>query len=177
MKHFFIVLFLLATLISCKEDDNGGQGMDQNVFGTYQLTSLIPSIPIDADADGTFSLADIATLISCNFRLVLVNDNTYTFNMYRLPQSIGQDTNCCDPNGNLISIDPVRCFLESFSGTLIVSEPSLILKAELGSNLPDKILSINNNVLSYTDTAYFYSNLNGVISQRQVSFQVSFTKI
>lgn len=171
MKKITSLLLGLVLIVSCSSDDSSSSD-DTSVAGTYILSSVIPSLAIDADANGSFDKSNIANLINCDFRLVLSDDNTYSLNYDAF--SVSQTAACCP-----IQLDPITCQAVSTSGTYTVTDGSLVLTPGEGSlSSGQKILAISGNTVTFNTTSNFYAEINGVVDTDQDSIQLvaSFVK-
>lgn len=176
MKNILRIFTLsLITVISfsCNDDDDSDGGGNDSIYGTYMLSSLIPSETIDADANGSFNTSDIIDLINCDFRIVLSDDDTYAFNFSEF--SVYQDGSVSSgPNGVQVEVLPLECdTFDFFSGTFSITDGSLILSGN--DNTGQQILSINDNEITFVYNYSFWTapddaNLN------PVQFTARFTK-
>ncbi len=119
MKSKVFTLALVLILISCSSDDNGGGGQAGiELAGTWVLTQINLSGPVDANNDGNSS-ADLLDEVDC-LRDTLVLDETLAWNSTEVAvNTVTQIT------GNLID---VNCPDErNLSGNWGVSGVNLIL--------------------------------------------------
>ncbi len=173
MKKINLILGLTALLVfGCSSDDDSNGG-GVTIFGTYTLTSLVPSSTIDADANGTFDTSDIIDLIDCNFVIVLSDDNTFTANLQEFGIFQGA-TISSGPGGVDLDLDPVECDAFAESGTFTVNDGSIVLSYG-GDPEDQEIISISNNVITLIYTEFFHTSENSLNSS-SVQFTARFTK-
>lgn len=147
MKTFFrnslLLLFLLVLFISCSSDDGGGGGQEGIEFaGTWVLTEINLSAPIDTNDDGTTS-ANLLNEADC-LGDTIVLDETFEWSSTEVVASlITQITNdlynvtCSDQrtqNGNW-GVSGSNLFLVgSVNRTFLITGDQLI--ENLGQDLP-----------------------------------------
>jgi len=150
MKNFLYISFVfLFVFTSCSSDDNGNNVTQDDFTGTYTLTSVRTSEPLDTNDDGTFDDSELIDNITCVSSVTLNSNNTFTWVVI---QVTGDGTN------------DINCLLkETASGTFTRSGDSFILN---GNTITGN-MTRNENELTYVPPALnqgFFNGANGQVN-------------
>lgn len=150
MKNFLYISFVfLFVLTSCASDDSGNSVIQDDFTGTYTLTSVTTSEPLDTNDDGTFDDSELIDNITCVSNVTLNSNNTFTWSVIQVTGD-GQ-------NGIICSL------LDTVSGAFTRSGDSFTFN---GANFTGTMVR-NDNVLTYVPDASnqgFFNGANGQVN-------------
>ena len=149
MKNILYISFvLLFVLSSCSSDDSTPIPQD-DFTGTYTLTSVKTSEPLDTNDDGTFDDSELIDNITC-VSFITLTSNNFTWTVIQVTGDGGNGINC-------FAIDTV-------SGSFTRSGDSFILS---GNNITGTVTR-NDNQLTYVPEAFnqgFFNGANGQVNE------------
>ena len=139
----------LFVLTSCGSDDSGPSMIQDDFTGTYTLTSVKTSEPLDTNNDGTFDDSELIDNITCVSSVTLNSNNTFTWSVVQVTGDGGNGINC-------FSIDTV-------SGAFTRSGDSFVLNSANITGTMER----NENELTYVPEAFnqgFFNGQNGQVN-------------
>ncbi len=168
-----LALGAIALIIGCSSNSSDSPSIS-SIYGTYNMTSLTPSLAIDSDGNGTYETTDLVSVIGCDFTIALFEGDTFSLNYYF---SLSQSSSCCNPDGTPISVSPINCFPQAISGTLNITNGSILfIPTNDGTGTQEQIGGLSGDEIAITTTEFFYTEVGGVVQQRSVQFTATFTK-
>jgi hypothetical protein len=149
MKNFlYVSIVFLFVITSCGSDDNGNSVIQDDFTGTYTLTSVRTSEPLDTNDDGTFDDSELIDNITC-VSFITLTSNNFTWTVIQVTGDGGNGIIC-------LSVDTV-------SGAFTRNGDSFILN----SNNITGTMTRNENELTYVPDAFnqgFFNGANGQVN-------------
>lgn len=152
MKQFLILFALLV--FSCKEKEPP----PITIAGTYTLTSLVPSMALDPEGDGTYGDFQLIDNLTCPSKLIVSENDEVTFQNVNLSQYPG---------------NPMTCSGFSYSCMHNVSGNRLYLDCIDRDRVYDMI---SNSELRYTFIENLVVEENGTAVDKDVTLIYTFTR-